>query len=124
MSDTYRILVTGSRDWDNPQTIWTALADTVRPIPHDRNITIVHGDCPRGADAIADDWARKYGTTIERHPANWGTHGRGAGPRRNTHMVGLGADVCLAFIKNGSRGATGCADLAEAAGIPTTRWTA
>ncbi|MFI2081499.1 DUF2493 domain-containing protein [Streptomyces rubiginosohelvolus] len=120
----YRILVTGSRDWDNAQAIWAALAEAVRAIPHDRNITVVHGGCPRGADAIADDWARKYGTTIERHPANWSAHGRGAGPRRNAHMVGLGADVCLAFIKNGSRGTTGCADLAEAAGIPTTRWSA
>jgi len=126
MSDDrpYRILVTGSRDWDNFDVVQAALATACyQNVP----AVIVNGACPTGADAIASWWIRSHkviGLTEERHPADWTTHGRAAGPIRNKHMVDLGADIALAFIRNGSRGATGCADLAEAAGIPVRRWTA
>ncbi|MGW1015631.1 SLOG family protein [Streptomyces niveus] len=124
MSDRpYRILVTGSRDWDDHDLIRSSLAVAIY---QNAPAVIVHGACPSGADATASWWVRRYrhlGITEERHPAQWRTHGRAAGPIRNQQMVHLGADICLAFIRNGSRGATGCADLAEAAGIPTKRWT-
>lgn len=120
----YRILVTGSRDWEDQQAVYGALADIVRELPVDREIIIVHGNCRTGADQMADVWGRKYGATIERHRAeDFGRWPR-CGPLRNRHMVSLGADVCLAFIRNGSRGASHTARLAEEAGIPTRRWTA
>ncbi|HEY9438735.1 MAG TPA: DUF2493 domain-containing protein [Streptomyces sp.] len=136
MTDPYRILVTGSRDWNDRDRVWLELGNAVAPVPIDREIVIVHGHCPSGADAMADAWARKYGATIERHRAQdfgpWPT----CGPIRNQHMVSLGADRCLAFIgpctsprcrrpgPHPSHGASGCADLAEAAGIPVRRYTA
>ncbi|MET7688025.1 SLOG family protein [Streptomyces sp. NPDC005483] len=131
----YRILVTGSRAWNDHDTIHKALADTVRPLPANREIVIAHGACPTGADHIADQWARAYGARPEaHHPEDHGTWPR-CGPIRNHHMVTLGADICLAFIgpctshrchrprPHPSHGASGCADLAERAGIPTRRWT-
>lgn len=123
----YRILITGSRTWTDQQAIWEALAEAVHGIPVDQETVLVSGACPRGADAICEDWARKYGITIERHPANWrpaGAFDRAAGFRRNKQMVDLGADVCVAFIRDGSRGASHTAGLAEAAGIPVRRITA
>lgn len=124
MTDPYRILITGSRDWRDQQTVYGALADLIRPLPVDQEIIIVNGACPTGADHMAHEWARGYGAVIEAHPANWVRHGRAAGPRRNAEMVQLGADVCLAFIRNGSPGATHCAALAERTGIPICRFTA
>ncbi|MCU1612564.1 MAG: hypothetical protein JWO98_104, partial [Frankiales bacterium] len=53
MSQLYRILITGSRDWDAKETVWQALADVIRPIPVDQDVVIVHGACPTGADEIA-----------------------------------------------------------------------
>lgn len=125
-----RILVTGSRDWDDMNKVWDAIHEQDPCVEHDdcfdesHLITIVHGACPTGADAMADLVGREWGVRVERHPARWDELGKRAGFVRNAEMVNLGADVCLAFIKNESRGATHTADLAEKAGIPTRRFTA
>ena len=120
MSETYRVLVTGSRAWDDQQAIFDALAEY-----NYGAVTLVSGGCLLGADLIAERIAADLGWTVERHPADWfGGYGRAAGFVRNAKMVKLGADVCLAFIKDGSRGATHCAGLAEKAGIPVKRYTA
>ena len=113
-----RILVTGSRDWEDEGVISVALYE------HGRiglDTTLVHGNA-RGADLIAADWAQILCWRIERHPAEWEKHGKAAGYIRNKEMVDAGADICLAFIRNKSKGATMCADLAEKAGIPTIRY--
>lgn len=117
-----RILVTGSRDWDDDPLLCIQLGFAIQDLGGD--VTVVHGACPSGADKTADTWCRNHGIPVERHPADWRWHGRAAGPIRNAEMVAAGADLCLAFIKDGSRGATHCAHLAEAAGIPVKRWTA
>lgn len=112
-----RILITGSRDWEDVETIDTAIQNAIGNQwgPH----VVVHGDCPRGADKMADDMARWRGIPVERHPADWDSHGKRAGFVRNSDMVNLGADVCLAFIRNNSKGATMTANLADHAGIRT-----
>lgn len=124
MTNPYRVLVTGSRDWDDVEIIWQAMGQAVHDAGQDREIVVVHGACPRGADWHADRWARLADAQIERHPADWARHGKAAGFRRNAEMVNLGADVALAFIRNGSRGASHTAALAEQAGIPVRRFTA
>lgn len=117
-----RILITGSRDWDEAGSIAGALDAEVTT--HAGPVTLVSGACPSGADYIAEWIATEWGWTVERHPADWDTHGKRAGFLRNAEMVALGANVCLAFIKNKSKGATMTATLAENAGIETRRFAA
>lgn len=115
-----RILVTGSRDWEDQNLIWTILNETAEP-----NAVLIHGDCPTGADRMAASWAHTQpDIKVEAYPAEWDKYGKRAGFIRNKHMVDLGADVCLAFIKNNSRGASMTAQLAVSAGILVRRFEA
>jgi hypothetical protein len=128
---TYRVLVTGSRDWADYAAVMAVLDAVAAEHPE---LVVVHGHCPTGADRYADVWAQMAGLRPERHPADWARHGKAAGFRRNAEMVGLGADVCLAFIgpctsktcrvppPHGSHGASHTAGLAEKAGIPTCKF--
>jgi hypothetical protein len=142
MTTPYRVLVTGSRDWPNRRAVEDTLTTAgALAIALGQRLTVVHGDCRTGADRIADAWAewhrnRGRDIDIERHHARDFGPWPAAGPKRNAHMVSLGADACFAFIgpctkpdcrrpqPHGSHGATNCADLAEQAGIPVRRWTA
>jgi hypothetical protein len=132
-----RILITGSRTWTNTEKFNDALELIRRQHPDTSRWVIVHGDCPEGADMLADAWARVRGIATDPHPAQWrvdGAYNAAAGFERNTEMVEAGADVCLAFLKpcvkrncrkgpaiHGSHGTTHCAQEAKDAGIAV--WT-
>lgn len=131
-----RVLVTGSRTWHDTATITAALTRVRHRWP---GATLVHGAAD-GADQLAAGVWRDWGLQTEAHPADWtgpcsqdcppghrrprrggGSYCPKAGRRRNAAMVAAGANVCVAFIHNHSRGASHCADLAQTADIPTWR---
>lgn len=125
-----RILITGSRDWENYDKLsWElgiAVGELVKANPGltRKDVVLVHGGA-RGADTFAAELALSRGLTVECHTPAWrpyGIYNPQAGKVRNQQMVDLGADICLAFIRNNSRGATHCADAAERAGIPVRRF--
>lgn len=128
---TFRILVTGSRTWDSPGRVAAAIDYTYAHLaPEDvSRVVVVHG-AAMGADMLAAQYVLEHrdafevdGILIEDepHPADWKQHGKRAGFLRNAEMVRMGADACVAFIKDRSKGATHTADLADRAGIPTLR---
>lgn len=105
-----RILITGSRDWSGPLIVSREITRYIGenapstdsngfPVDWDaQGWVIVHGDCPTGADAWADEYAITHMIEVERHPADWRTYGKKAGALRNNELVDAGADVCLGFI--------------------------
>jgi len=125
-----RVLVTVSRSWRGWKVMREALEQVHAKYP---DAVLVHGDAPRGDRDAANLW-RGMGGEVEAWPANWREHGvdcrcpnrtavcRYAGMRRNLAMVESAPALCLAFIHNRSKGATHCADAAEAAGIRVLRY--
>jgi len=120
-----RVIVSGSRDWagiygeSRVQAVLNTLLTLASTLG--TRLTIVHGGCPSGADAVADRWClrREDQVDMEVFEPDWRSLGKRAGPVRNQAMVERGADMCLVFMKDGSRGATITASLAREARIPT-----
>lgn len=110
---TFRLLISGSRHWTDEATIAVILQQYL----NEEDVVLVSGACPRGADRICEEFAAEVGWKVELHPADWDTYGTRAGFVRNADMVKLGADACVAFIKNQSKGATMLVDLARTAGM-------
>ena len=69
-----------------------------------------------GADRLAEDWAIINYCPLQVFPADWKSHGRAAGPRRNAQMLSAGKpDVVMAFP--GGRGTADMVAKARAAGV-------
>ena len=141
MADPFRLLVTGSRNWDNSIMIHSELyaaSDALleRQGASSTPIIVIHGACRSGADAIAAAWCFERANLLpgyfgqEPHPADWNQYGKRAGFIRNAEMVALGADLCLAFVlpcelsscrsrePHTTHGTGHCIALARKAGIP------
>ncbi len=101
--------VCGGRNYTDTDTLVSALDRLVK-----RGEIVVHGDA-KGADSLADFWARSRGVDVIRVPARWDSFGRGAGARRNAIIAALPLRLLVAFP-----GGVGTADMirkAKAAGI-------
>lgn len=111
----YRLLVSGSRNFEDYNYMSWHL-DHIH-MKHEY-LTIVHGDCPKGADFLARCWAQYRGVPEERYPADWNKYGKAAGFIRNQKMVDTYPDEAWFFPKGVSRGTWDCFDKAVKAGIP------
>ena len=107
-----RVLVTGGRDYSDAQ----AVSDSLNRLDEIASIEcVIHGGAP-GADALGAVWAASRHLRMEAYPADWGAHGRAAGPIRNQRMIDEGKpDLVVAFP--GGRGTADMVRRARAAGI-------
>ena len=81
-----KLIVSGDRDWTDVECVERALAWAEMQYPSVERRELLHGDC-RGLDTIAADCARKRGWNVTGYPAEWGKHGKSAGPVRNRRML-------------------------------------
>ncbi|MFI5702624.1 SLOG family protein [Streptomyces xanthochromogenes] len=80
-SFSHVVLVTGSRSWNDEQSMRSVFNDAwrdwgagnvIRPV-------LISGHCPEGADAVAERLWRAAGFEIRTFPAAWSAHGKRAG---------------------------------------------
>ena len=84
----------GGRDYDNIQR----LSDVLSGLLRDRNITTIISGHARGADQLAETWARNSSIDCLVFSADWDKYGRSAGPIRNRQMLMEGKpDLVVAF---------------------------
>jgi hypothetical protein len=116
-TDEFRVLVCGGRDYTGYvrlRRVLDAVHEGVRNA--EKVLVIIHGNT-RGADLLADQYARERSLKALSFPADWANHGRSAGPIRNKLMLTSGQPhVIIAF-----RGGKGTADMIQqgkTAGVP------
>ena len=108
-----KVIVCGGRFYANKDEMFGVLDSAHAECPF---TTLAHGDY-RGADRLADQWAKERGVMVQRFPADWAIYGDSAGPRRNSRMLAeFRPHRVFAFA-----GADGTADMvrkALRAGVP------
>jgi len=107
-----RALVCGGRHFHKR----TFLFATLDRLDAELGITdVIEGEAP-GADQLAALWASQRGKNLHPFPADWGDHGRAAGPLRNKRMLEEGhPDIVIAFP--GGKGTANMVAQARKAGV-------
>jgi hypothetical protein len=125
------ILVTGGRDWADPDRLAAVLDQTAAAAGG--RVRLLVGDCPTGADQHARTWATRRGVPVEVLAARWQEMAaedrprRAAGPLRNLALLDRldqadGQWRVLAFHHDlgRSRGTRHCVRAARRRGYPVT----
>lgn len=69
---------------------------------------------------MGERYARERNIPVRAFPADWTTHGKAAGPIRNSQMLKEGLpDLVVAFLAPDSRGTANMIAQAEKAGVKT-----
>ena len=106
------VLVCGGRDFND----YDFLVNTLDSL----EITeLIHG-AARGADSLAEQYAKARSIPVQRFPADWSAYGKRAGYIRNSLMLREGKpDLVVAF--QGGRGTAHMVRLARDAGLEVMR---
>lgn len=121
MINEFRILVCGGReynDWGRVRKTLDAALEGARAAG--KVVVIIHGNA-RGADLLADQYAREKSLGVLRFPADWDTHGKRAGFIRNKQMLDEGKPHAVIAFPGGI-GTRMMVGLAKRYNIPTKEY--
>lgn len=113
-----RIVVSGSRDFNNYEIIENKILDIIRKLNSNDNIEIISGGC-RGVDKCAEMFAYRNGFRFTEFPADWSL-GKRAGYLRNKQMAEYASELngtLIAFWNMKSKGTKMMIDLARRYGL-------
>lgn len=93
-----RVIIAGSRDIKGANSKVRIAMLSCPFIP-----TVIISGTARGVDQAGENWAESVRLDVERYPADWETHGKSAGYKRNQLMAEK-ADALVAIWDGKSRG--------------------
>ena len=111
-----KVVIAACRDYDDYAEAKEYIDFCLSEIRKEYEIVFVSG-CASGADAIGERYADENGFKVEKHPADWKTYGRSAGPRRNKQMAEV-SDYVICFWDEKSKGTKSMIDYARQFGKP------
>lgn len=91
-----RILVCGGREFSNYSFLESVLKQYISP-----DLFIISGGA-RGADSMAEYFAKQYDIPISVYKADWSKHGKRAGHIRNQQMLDDGKPDCVIAMPGGT----------------------
>jgi len=112
----FNLAVAGSRGFSDYPLLKEEVESFILNFAPGRRVRILSGHA-RGADRLGEKLAVEKGYELLIFPADWDTHGRAAGPIRNSEMIKK-ADGLIAFWNGRSRGTSDSIKKAEERGIP------
>lgn len=113
----FRVLVCGGRDYDNRERVRRTLDAALKAAQSAGKVAvIIHGNA-RGADLLADQYARERSLKVLSFPADWNLHGRRAGPIRNIKMLTESQPHVIIAFKGGN-GTAHMVRIGKEAGVP------
>lgn len=112
-----RVIIAGGRDFHDYRRLRAFMNCLLKPISEP--VEIISGGA-NGADSLGERYAKEYGYTLKRFPADWNKYGKAAGPIRNREMALYAAEetgVLVAFWDGASRGTQNMIARAEECGL-------
>lgn len=115
--ELYMVLVCGGRDYCDRARLY-AVMDAYRFLYG--KLMVLHG-AARGADTLAEEWAKSREQVYVGMPAEWTEYRKQAGTKRNGEMLEYG-NPSLVIAFRGGHGTFNMAERSEEAGVLVHRW--